>query len=210
MKPLRPLLLPYLVLSRMLWMTAIAQQQEILVDQSFTFDVVTQNAPVVRDFIRFLPPSGVVFTPNLSSLNFMDLFISDFTELPEGAGSRLELSLYDRVLDTKLGTSAALDLPDGFDAPVRFQFDHTITLIPGHQHYAQVDLLSGDSSWGFNLGFVLPPIPPKNLVVEGRLIDFAWFREGLIVPEPNSAELLLMGGIGIVVCAARYSRKAES
>jgi len=180
------------------------------VDQSHTFQVNMASEPTFRNFAAGIPPTGFLFTPTFSSLNFVESFLSDpqSSEPYDGMGTSFTVSVFDKTLNTKLGTSALVSLPDFFDSVVRFRFEPTLRLAPGDQLLAEFNFVSGDDTWAINIDWVEPP--GGNLIEAGGLIPaYAWFREGLIVPEPSSTELLVMGAIGIVVYASRYSAKAR-
>ncbi len=151
-----------------------------------------------------LPTTGQSFTPSLSGIDFIRLELNDST--PAGTlGTTWFLNLHsDTIHGPILGTTATVGLPGGFTGAVNFFFPSTIPLTPGTSYW--FDLNSPDGgAWHvvdgtFNY--------PGGISWAGDLArpgaDY-WFREGLVVPEPSSATLLLLGGTALA-CLRRVNR----
>ena len=139
---------------------------------------------------------GQSFTPSLTAVGFIRLQLLD-----PNPGNGLGATLYINLRTTSisgpiLDSSALVLLPDGAPgAPSFFDFFFTtpVSVTPNTTYYFQPVVQSGD------------------VILIGRFIqgsDYAggteylkglpgtddlWFREGIIVPEPSSLALLLLG-----------------
>jgi hypothetical protein len=149
--------------------------------------------------IQSAQPFGQSFTPSLSSVGFVRLYLYDSTG---GGGGPGTLSINIRsasVTGTILGTSDPVNLPAGFAGLVNFYFSTPVPLVPQDTYAFQPFVVSG-TRWGtlvdrynydggtaFSLG---APVTTADL----------WFREGIIVPEPSSSLLVLLG-FGILAAA---------
>jgi len=89
-----------------------------------------------------------------------------------------------------IGTTASVQLSDTFSGPLNLEFASPVTLTRGTTYYFEP---VADHSWSMGIGqynysggsgFLAGTPEAWNL----------WFREGIIVPEPSSAALLLLGG----------------
>lgn len=144
-------------------------------------------------------PLGQSFTPTLSSVGFIRIYIYDGLA---GANSGVfTVNLHsDSITGPILATSRSVSLNNGFAGPVDFLFDTAISLDPGTTYYFQPVVQSG-GGWGVLVG-------PYNygggtFFAEGNAYTTQdmWFREGIIVPEPSMAALIFIGGLAsLVVC----------
>jgi hypothetical protein len=136
--------------------------------------------------------TGQAFTPTLSGVDFIRLKIGDGNP-NDGLGSSWFLNLRSTsITGPILGTTATVDLPNGFTGVQNFFFPNTIPLTPGTQYFFDVNTPDG-ASWRVDVeGFNYPGGNGWANGHEGGG-DY-WFREGIIVPEPSPAALLLLGG----------------
>jgi hypothetical protein len=151
---------------------------------------------------------GQSFTPALSSVGFVRLRVGD------GAFNSLGATVYvnirsDSITGQILASSDAIVMPEAFADFPDFVFPSAVAVTPGHTYYIQPVLQSGDPSFyvrvynsynyaggtALDSGTALP------------FIDF-WFREGIIVPEPSSAVLTLVGGALFVLLRRRKNHPA--
>jgi hypothetical protein len=140
-----------------------------------------------------LPTTGQSFTPGLSGIDFIRLEINDSS--PTGTvGSTWSLNLHsDSIHGPVLGTTATVGLPGGFTGAADFFFPTTIPLTPGTTYW--FDLNSPDKgAWhivagrfNYSGGIAWEQDQPNAQA------DY-WFREGIIVPEPRSLALFVLGG----------------
>ncbi len=149
-------------------------------------------------FSDLAPPTGQSFTPALSGIDFIRISISD-NNPTDGLGSTWVLNLRSTsITGPILGTTALVNLPDGFSGYPTFIFPNTISLTPGTQYFFDVNSADG-GAWGlifasFNYsggnGYThgVPNLAGGNY----------WFREGLVVPEPSSVALFVLGGCSLL------------
>jgi hypothetical protein len=151
-------------------------------------------------------PIGQSFTPGLSSIGFVRLFLIDNTFNSLGATVYVNLRS-DSITGPILASTDPVFMPDGFGGYPNFFFALPVAITPGQTYYFQPIVQSGDSwslvaynsyyypgGMGFNAGIA---IPNSDL----------WFREGIIVPEPSSAVLLL---IAVAVFLRRRRTKSRT
>ncbi len=126
-------------------------------------------------------PLGQSFTPSLSSVGFIRLFLIDGVR-NNGLGATVYVNLReDCITGPVLGLSGPVFMPDNFGIGsggyTNFFFSSPVPVTPGATYYLQ----------------------PNGAAVP---FDDLWFREGVFVPEPSWALLILVGG-GVFVYARR-------
>jgi len=134
------------------------------------------------------------FTPGLSSIGFIRLFINDVT-LGNGVGGTVYLNLLQNsVSGPVLASTQPVVLPDSSQGPVNFFFSIPISLNPGQQYYIQPLVQSGDDlqanisfRYNYSGGTAYLRGQPSQQGYD------LWFREGIVVPEPASLCLLPLG-----------------
>jgi hypothetical protein len=157
--------------------------------------------------IQLGQPLGQSFTPTLSLVGFVRLHLSDFT-----SGNALGATIYvnlrsDSMVGTILGFSQSVTMPDGFGHPsgtsgfADFLFPTAIPVQPGTTYYFEPVVQTGDR-WDL-FGDVFNYTGGTSYY-QGNAspdVDY-WFREGVIVPEPSSTALILVG-VGLFAIRAR-------
>src|SRR5262245_6376913 len=95
-------------------------------------------------------PIGQEFRPNLSGLNFVDLFIEDAgSDIGPGANFQVRIRS-GSITGPILGTSAVTFVPDGTNTGggstyTRFNFSSMVPLTPGATHVIEITQLSSGS-----------------------------------------------------------------
>ena len=152
---------------------------------------------------------GQSFTPTLSSVGFIRLFLQDGRPGVAG-GATVYISLRSTSISgTILGSTDPVTMPDSFVGFTNFFFSTAIPLIPGTTYFFQPVVQSGDfwhvaayNSYNYPGGMEFTgttPFPNNDL----------WFREGVVVvPEPLSASLVVFG-TGAFALTARLRRKTS-
>jgi PEP-CTERM motif len=144
---------------------------------------------------------GQSFTPSLPAVGFFQVYLASFS------GGTIQITLRDSSpLGSILGSSDAVMLTGPFSGVVDFVFSTPVTVTPNATHYFQPVSQSGSWSWGLlapfyatysgGTAFFNGVASPNN--------DF-WFREGIVVPEPSSA-LLILCGAGFLGWTLRRNR----
>jgi hypothetical protein len=143
--------------------------------------------------IQSLFPTGQGFTPTLSGVDFIKVKFQD-GDPNDGLGAMINLILHSgSFTGPVLGTTASVDLPNGFTGVASFFFPNTVPLTPGALYYFELNL---QSTGVWNVDFEGFNYLGGDSWVRGHDDPAGgyWFREGIIVPEPSSAALLLLGG----------------
>jgi PEP-CTERM motif len=155
-------------------------------------------------------PIGQSLTPVLSSVGFIRLQLFDVNP-GNGQGATLYVNLRtSSITGPILVSSDPILLPDGFPGNnipgfVNFFFSSSPSVVPGLTYYFQPVVQSGDA-WA--IGRFVPNYTGGTEYINGQPgNNDLWFREGIVVPEPSSALLVLLGG-GVV--AWRHRKKPRS
>jgi hypothetical protein len=151
------------------------------------------------------PTTGQSFTPSLSGIDFIRLYLGD-GNLTDGLGSTWFLNLRSTsITGPILGTTAAVNLADNFVGPATFFFPNTIPLTPGTPYFFDVNSPDG-GAWNTLIAvFNYPGGIAWAHDISRNGADY-WFREGIIVPEPSSAALLLLGAGALFYLRRSYSK----
>jgi len=118
--------------------------------------------------------------------------------------------LSDSMTGPILGSTDPVAIPPRGLDPTTFFFSIPVPVMPGQTYYFQVVEQAGDDTWG---GILADPdyrYPGGTAFFNG--VPNAgwdlWFREGIVVPEPSSA-LIFIVGIGAFALARRVKAKAR-
>ncbi len=149
-----------------------------------------------------VPSTGQSFTPNFSAIDFIRLDLSD-GNITDGLGSTWFLNLRsDSITGPILGTTAPVGLPDTFIGTANFFFPSTVPLTPGTTYYFDVNSTDG-GGWHMIFGQFSYPGGIAWARGQPNAQGDYWFREGIIVPEPSSVALLLLGGAALACLRRR-------
>ncbi|MCC6677016.1 MAG: hypothetical protein IT436_07725 [Phycisphaerales bacterium] len=153
----------------------------IAVDQQST--VETGAIP-----IQAMSPAGQSFTPTVEFLNYIDLRTYDAGG-SNGATLRVKVRS-GSIAGPVLGTSDAVDLPDGWASPkpVRFYFPAGVFAAPGASVFFEVEVMAGDP-WLVATG---PGAYPGGTAIALGVPDPSsdlWFTEGLLEREAGYYDL---------------------
>jgi hypothetical protein len=184
----------------------IQAQGTFLVDQQAGAD----NASTRAGLLPTDAPFGQSFTPSLSFLDFITLSLQSISifSTDTGNGSSLHVNIRSGAFTGPIvGTSSTAQIPHSADLqPVTFIFSTSVPLTPSTLNYFEVVLESGDTcavrryhSYGYLDG---------DIYINGtvNLGTDMWFREGIIVPEPSTWALWLVGGSALL-CGRRFTRR---
>ena|SRR5438552_2210946 len=131
------------------------------------------------------------FTPSLSAVAFVQL--RTLTTLPSGSTVTLVVNLRDGAYNGPIiSSTTSVDIV-GFADVGTFYFPDNISVTPGQLYFFQPVLQSIGS---LGIGYKDPsPYLSGNLWSNGQISSTGdlWFREGIVVPEPATGWLLLLG-----------------
>jgi len=142
-------------------------------------------------------PMGQSFIPALSSVGFVRLYLSDSALNSMSVTFRLDLRS-DSITGPIIGSSDLVTLSDGFIGAVNFFFSTPPSVTPGTSYYFRPEVISGGpfSVYAYNsFGYSRGAAYYNGVAVPGYDL---WFREGVVVPEPSSGAILLLGLCGLV------------
>ncbi len=113
---------------------------------AFQYDQQVSNTNAPGGYFNIQPdPSGQSFVPSLSTVGFIQLYLSDGN--PGQLGATLHIDLWSGSLDsgTLLGATSSVFLPGNYFGPTHFLFPTPVSIIPGTTYYFQPVIESGDS-----------------------------------------------------------------
>ena len=150
-------------------------------------------------------PFGQSFTPMFDSVGFIRLWLIEGNP-GNGTGATVFVNLRSNsITGPILAASDLVFLPDGFGPPGNrgypdFFFTNPVPVTPGVTYYFQPVIQSGDGVVAFTENTY--HYSGGNAFYQGLAApnNDLWFREGVVVPEPSSIALILLGGgIGFYV-----------
>jgi len=145
-------------------------------------------------------PTGQSFIPAIPSVGFIRLYLS--VSGPLGATVCVNLRT-DDIAGNILSSTEPVFLPFGFSAFTNLFFSDPPTVNPGTTYYFQPALQSG-SGVVVNLAAYLYPDGTAFVQGVAQPSKDLWFREGIVVPEPRSWMLALLGmGLAASHCLAK-------
>lgn len=140
--------------------------------------------------IQGLAPVVQEFTPAIGALDVVEIWTQDLgNQQNNGVGATLQAVLHEAAASgSVLAVSAPLMLPDGWNAPSRFDFTNVVWLTPEARYALELRVLAGDN-WGVNShGLLFPPAYSRGrYFLAGQPTDALdmWFRTGLRMPSPQ-------------------------
>lgn len=174
-------------------------QGTLVYDQESSND---ELSPFTSAAIQVFGTVGQSFVPSLSTVGFVQLRSFDIN--PENSvGATLVVNLRSNAINGPiLRTSIPVALNDGYRGTVSFFFSSAVPVVINTTYFFEVAAQSGDN-WGITtLGDTY-----SNGAFYGGGFPFSaadmWFREGIVVPEPTSAALVILGGAVV----ARFRRR---
>jgi hypothetical protein len=138
----------------------------------------------------------------LPAITFIRLNLNDH-DPGDTFGAALYLNLRTNDMNgTILAASSAVSLTNGFTGPVSFFFSSDVPLTPNATYAYEIVLQAGSGPWNVSGAEYFYPGGTSffNGVPNGA--SDQWFREGVIVPEPSSAGLILLAAAALA-CVRR-------
>jgi hypothetical protein len=162
----------------------------------FLYDQQSSDEAVLLEggnTIQSNQPLGQSFTPALSEVGFIRIYVVD-ANFQDGLGGTLFLNLRQSSLGgAVLGSTAPVFIPNTSGGFVDFYFSSPIAVTPGQTYFFQPTVVETEAT-PFMINRGTYNYSGGEAYVLGNansLYDF-WFREGVIVPEPASACLLIL------------------
>ena len=149
-------------------------------------------------------PTGQSFVPTLSSIGFVQFYLNDAN--PIQGFSTLYVDIWSGSMGgVLLGQTDPVTVGPFTAGAVTFSFSNPVALTPGTTYYLQPSIQSGDvesaglagNTYGNGMAFI------SGI---GDTQEDLWFREGIVVPEPSTFSLAMVGLVGI----ARVLRRLEA
>ena len=174
----------------------------LLAQGTFIYDQQSSDESAPAEATALLQtqgPLGQSFTPSLAAVWFVRLDLFDRNN-GNSKGATVYINVRsDSIAGTILATSTPVFMPDGFGVGgggfANFLFAAPVPVTPGIVYYFDLAAQSGSDLWGVRRFVQGSDYPGGTEYLQGQPgTDDLWFREGIIIPEPGSAALLLLGG----------------
>jgi hypothetical protein len=164
--------------------------QGFVYDQQSSMESNVQEGSVL---IQFSSPLGQSFTPSLSAVGFVRLYLYD-ANLGNSIGASVMLNLRSSsITGPILGSPAPVAMPDNFVGLSDFFFLNAVPVTPGQKYFLEA-IVQSDDSWVLNASNYSYPGGSEIYAGSPLIGNNLWFREGLyIVPEPSTALLVILG-----------------
>jgi hypothetical protein len=189
--------------------------------QGYVFDQQSDSTPETINYDSFVISRMMLyesFVPTLSSIDFVQLEISDYPDSNTN-GATLSVALWSGTPQdpTFIGGTESVHLPANFhndgiaySGVATFYFATAITLTPGETYYMVPVEITGDDVWSVAV--------TDDTYSNGGLYGFdgtdLWFREGIeTVPEPSDLALWTSGGLliaGILGLKGKMQQQLKS
>ena len=156
--------------------------------------------------IQTASPYGESFTPSLATIDFVRLKLND-SDPASGSGATLLIQLHSSSISGAIVASTTpVSLANGFAGTANFFFSAPVS-VPGTTYVFEPIVQSGEP---WNVDAHELNYPGGTAIFQGSMLPGSdlWFREGIIIPEPTSASLILLGvGAGIFAWRQRKCPK---
>jgi hypothetical protein len=158
----------------------------------------------------FTLPYGQSFTPSLDAVGFIELKLDDPTA-GFGGGMLWVNLISGSIAGPVMASTEPIDLIGGFAGTFDFIFSAPVQVTPGVQYFFVPEEALGGTVVNI-IGGTDFPYAGGSLYNDGSnsggyQYENWWFREGIIVPEPASTVLLLLGvgALALFRCVLRKS-----
>ena len=162
---------------------------------SLQYDQQSAFAPIPPSILWTIQPNGPIgqsFIPSLTAVGFVQLELFD-GHPNNGLGATLYVNLRsDSITGPILSSSDPVFMPEtpSGGGVTNFFFSGPAAVVPGTTYFFEIVVQSGDF-WRVN---VAGNYASGAAYFQGSAQPFEalWFREGVVVPEPSIASLILL------------------
>jgi hypothetical protein len=141
--------------------------------------------------------TGESFVPTLSSVGFAQFYLNDASPVQQSSTLVVDIWSGSFANGVLLGQTAPVTVGPFSAGATTFYFSNPVAVTPGTTYFLQPIILSGD----IESAGVLPGTGYAN--GEAFISGVAnpnydlWFNEGVVVPEPSTFSLAIVGLLGI-------------
>lgn len=186
------------------------------------YDQVNDPPGVEPHYPSYVPvvttnmPLGQFFVPLAEQLDSVELRFKDMNRsAPEGESEIVTVYLHEGgSLDPVIASTLPVvvdRLGFGGKLELAFRFEETVPLSPRSTYFLEVVHLDGEAFLGINY-YLDNPYPSGGMLIAG--LDWSgndlWFKTGYIIPEPNTAALLIIGSALILPGRRRRRKQGNS
>jgi hypothetical protein len=171
--------------------------------QGFVYDQQSATSDTggnsITATIQSNQPIGQSFIPSLSTVGFVRFFLFDAV-YPNPLGATVLINLWSGSIGggTLMASTDPVLLTPGFDGYTNFYFGDGVSVNSGTTYYFELVVQSGDTT-RTGINSALPGYANGTAFFNGTASpsEDLWFREGVVVPEPSSILLSMLGLAGI-------------
>jgi hypothetical protein len=141
--------------------------------------------------------AGQSFVPTLSSVGFAQFYLNDASPVLQSSTLAVDIWSGSFANGVFLGQTAPVTVGPFNAGAISFYFSNPVAVTPGTTYFLQPIVLSGDiESAGLVPGTGYPNGEAFISGVANPNYDL-WFNEGIVVPEPSTFSLAIVGMLGI-------------
>jgi hypothetical protein len=174
---------------------------------TFTYDQQSADENALKEGglgIQSNQPIGQSFTPALSSVGFIRLYIYN----TGGAIATVHVNLLaSSITGNILGSSETVPISSAAASYFDFPFSTPISVTPGTTYFFRpmadsdtVGVNKGNYNYSGGSAFFTGTSSPQDL----------WFREGIVVPEPSSLSLIIGSGVLFYVGCKKIKMRSRT
>lgn len=167
---------------------ALCAQGTLVFDQESSNDETVFGGALP---IQLYSSLGQSFTPSLTAVSFVQLRFLDI-DPNNNSGATVVIKLRANSMNGAVIGTSQLVMVDGFSGVASFLFGHQISVTPNSIYFIDASVLSGDTLGIITIG---DTYSGGSIFADGfpAIGNDLWFREGIVVPEPTSAALVILG-----------------
>jgi hypothetical protein len=174
----------------------------------YQFDQSVSPTDAPNLFANIQPAiTGESFVPTLSSIGFAQFYLNDASPVLQSSTLYVILWSGSSANSVYLGQTAPVTVGPFSAGATTFYFSNPVTVTPGSTYFLQPIVQSGDNE---SAG-VVPGYRYANgmayIYGNAAPVQDLWFSEGIVVPEPSTFSLAIVGLVGIAAVSRRLKAK---